>query len=39
MMGDVRGVPSDSDYSRFHNLNVLAAEICAFDGDARILKG
>ena len=23
-------VPSESDYSRFHNLNVLAAEICAF---------
>ena len=21
----------------FHNLNTLAAEICAFDGDARIL--
>ena len=37
-MGSVVGVPSDSDYSRFHNLNLLAAEICAFDGDARILK-
>lgn len=37
-MGDVGGVPADSDYSRFHNLNVLAAEICAFNGDARIMK-
>ena len=38
MMGSVGGVPSGSDYSRFHNLNVLAAEICAFDGEARIRK-
>ena len=37
MMGSVNDVPSDSDYSRFHNLNVLAAEICSFDGEARIL--
>lgn len=36
-MGSVGGVPSDSDYSRFHNLNTLAAEICSFDGEARIL--
>ena len=36
-MGSVGSVPSDTDYSRFHNLNTLAAEICAFDGDARIL--
>jgi len=36
-MGRVGSVPADSDYSRFHNLNTLAAEICAFDGDARIL--
>ena len=36
-MGSVGGVPSDSDYSRFHNLNVLAAEICAFNGDAKIM--
>lgn len=27
----------DSDYSRFHNLNTLAAEICAFDGEAKII--
>ena len=37
-MGDVGGVPSDSDYSRFHNLNTLAAEICSFSGKARIVK-
>lgn len=36
-MGDVGNVPSDSDYSRFHNLNTLAAEICAFDGEAKIV--
>ena len=28
-MGAVGNVPSDTDYSRFHNLNTLAAEICA----------
>lgn len=37
-MGSVGGVPSDSDYSRFHNLNVLAAEICAFEGEAKICR-
>ena len=37
-MGSVRGVPADSDYSRFHNLNALAAEICAFYGEARIIR-
>ena len=31
-------VPSSTDYSRFHNLNALAADICAFDGDARIVR-
>lgn len=36
-MGSVEGVPSDSDYSRFHNMNMLAAEICAFDGEARVI--
>ena len=36
-MGRVGTVPADSDYSRFHNLNTLAAEICAFDGAARIV--
>ncbi|MBQ9472834.1 MAG: hypothetical protein IJU81_00325 [Bacteroidales bacterium] len=37
-MGDVAGVPSATDYSRFHNLNNLAAEICSFTGDAKIIK-
>jgi REP element-mobilizing transposase RayT len=36
-MGSVGSVPADSEYSRFHNLNTLAAEICAFDGAARIV--
>lgn len=36
-MDSVSGVPSDSEYSRFHNLNTLAAEICSFNGDAKIL--
>ena len=39
MMGSVNGVPSDSDYSRFHNLNALAEEICSFYGEAKILMG
>ena len=37
-LGNVSGVPADSDYSRFHNLNSLAAEICAFYGEASIQK-
>ena len=37
MMDNVNGIPSNSDYSRFHNLNTLAAEICAFDGEAKII--
>lgn len=37
-MNAVAGVPSNSDYSRFHNLNTLAAELCSFNGDARIMK-
>ena len=37
-MGAVDYVPADSDYSRFHNLNALAAEICSFNGEARIMK-
>ena len=37
-MGDVGNVPSDSDYSRFHNLNTLAAEICTFNGEAKIKR-
>ena len=38
MMGDVGGIPAESDYSRFHNLNMLAAEICAFNGEAKIKR-
>ena len=37
-MGAVCDVPSDTDYSRFHNLNTLAAEICAFNGEAKIIR-
>ena len=37
-MEAVNGVPSDSDYSRFQNLNQIAADICAFTGIARIIK-
>ncbi len=37
-MNAVAGVPSNSDYSRFHNLNTLAVELCSFNGDARIMK-
>ena len=36
-MGDVAGVPADSSYSRFHNMNTLAVEICIFSGEARII--
>ena len=28
-MNDVDGVPADTDYSQFHNMNVLAARICS----------
>ena len=28
-MQDVNEVPSNTDYSRFHNMNTLAAQICA----------
>ena len=37
-LGTVAEVPSDTDYSRFHNLNTLAAEICDFKGNATIVK-
>ena len=37
-MGNVGEVPSDSDYSRFHNLNTLAEEICSFNGKAIIKR-
>lgn len=36
-MGSVNGIPSNSEYSRFHNLNALAAELCAFNGEAKII--
>ena len=36
-IGEVNGVPSDTDYSIFHNLNHLAEEICAFEGEARVV--
>lgn len=37
-MEPVNSVPSHTDYSRFHNLNTLATEVCAFNGNAQILK-
>lgn len=36
-LGDVRGVPSAADYSVFHNLNILAEEICLFEGEAAVI--
>lgn len=36
-LGDVNGVPSDTTYSIFHNLNHLAKEICLFEGNATII--
>lgn len=38
-MGEVNHIPSNSDFSRFHNLNELAREICLFEGDAAIVQG
>ncbi len=37
-MQTVNGVPADSDYSRFHNLNNIAADICTFTGEAKIIR-
>lgn len=37
-LGDVTHVPSASDFAIFHNLNMLAEEICRFDGEATILQ-
>ena len=31
-------IPSTTDYSRFHNLNTLAQQICQFEGEARIVR-
>lgn len=36
-MPPVNGVPAHTDYSRFHNMNKLAAEICHFNGQAKII--
>lgn len=33
-MGASNGIAADSDYARFHNLNRLVEEICAFCGEA-----
>ena len=38
-MGEVNHVPSNTDFSRFHNLNELAREICLFEGEATIVNG
>lgn len=37
-MDNVRGIPSTTDFSRFHNLNILAAQLCAFNGEAQIIS-
>ena len=37
-MQDVNGIPADSDYSRFHNLNEIATDICAFIGESKIIR-
>lgn len=36
-MGATNGAAAESDYARFHNLNKLAEQLCAFTGAARIL--
>ena len=36
-LGEVQGVPSATDYSIFHNLNLLAEEICLSAGEAVVL--
>ena len=30
-MGEVDGVPADTEYSQFHNMNALAERLCAED--------
>jgi len=37
-MAPVNGVPANTDHSRFHNMNHLAAEICLFNGNATIIR-
>ena len=36
-LGDVKGIPSSTDYSMFHNLNTLAHTLTLFDGEATLL--
>lgn len=38
-LGTVNGIPVTTDYSRFHNLNTLAQQICTFEGEAKIVRG
>ena len=37
-IGDVNGVPKETDYSIFHNLNKIAEEICTFNGTAVVKR-
>lgn len=37
-MGDVNGVSGSSNYSIFHNINVIAAEIADYCGDCSIMR-
>lgn len=37
-IGEVNGVPMNTDYSIFHNLNKVAEEICRFDGNAVVKR-
>lgn len=37
-MSAVGNVPADTDYARFHNLNQLAKQICAYEGEAHVLN-
>ena len=37
-IGDINGVPKETDYSIFHNLNKIAAEICTFNGTAVVKR-
>lgn len=37
-IGDVNGIPKETDYSIFHNLNRIAEEICTFNGTAVVKR-
>lgn len=39
LLGEFNHTPSNTDYSIFHNLNDIAAEICLFEGEAKIVEG